>query len=156
MITIRPAHLPDDKPVLLEFIWGLQRYEAEFESDRTLVPEYGEAQFADLMTNYEKGAVFIAEDGGKPAGWIMVYETEGRPYVIEAERRQAIICELYVDPAVRGKGAGRALLSACEDWARSRGLGVVHIGHLSANARAAKVYEEAGYEPYVLLRRKRL
>lgn len=156
MISVRSAILPDDKRVLLDFIWGLQRYEAEFEADRRLDPAYGEEQFADLVKNLETGAVFIAEDEGRPVGWVMVYETEGRPYVIEEERRQAVICELYVDPALRGKGAGRALLAACEEWARGRGLTVIHIGHLADNARASDVYEKAGYTPYVLLRRKRL
>lgn len=156
MISVRPAKLPDDKPVLLEFIVGLQRFEAEFESDRRLDATYAEDQFADLMKNFDTGAVFLAEDESRPVGWVMVYETEGKPYVIAEERRQAVICELYVDPATRGKGAGRALLAACEDWARSRGITVIHIGHLAANARASDVYEMAGYTPYVLSRRKRL
>lgn len=156
MISVRPANLPDDKPVLLGFIWGLQRYEAEFESDRRLDPAYDEEQFADLMKNLDTGAVFIAEDEARPVGWVMVYESEGKPYVIAEERRQAAICELYVDQSARGKGAGRALLAACEDWARARGIAVIHIGHLSGNTRAAEVYEKAGYAPYVQLRRKRL
>ncbi len=156
MFTVRPAALPDDKPVLLDFIVGLQRFEAEFESDRRLDAAYAEDQFADLMKNIDTGTIFLAEDEGRPVGWVMVYETEGKPYVIAEERRQAIICELYVDPSARGKGAGRALLAACEDWARGRGITVIHIGHLSANSRASDVYDRAGYAPYVLLRRKRL
>ncbi len=156
MITVRPASLPDDKPVLLDFIVELQRFEAEFESDRRLDAAYAEDQFADLMKNLDNGAVFVAEDDGRSVGWVMVYETEGKPYVIEEERRQAVICELYVDPVLRGKGAGRALLAACEDWARGRGIAVIHIGHLSSNRRASDVYEKAGYASYVLARRKRL
>lgn len=156
MISVRPVKLPEDKPVLLDFIVGLQRFEAEFESDRRLDTAYAEDQFTDLMKNLDTGTIFLAEDGGRPVGWVMVYETEGKPYVIAEERRQAVICELYVDTSTRGKGAGRALLAACEDWARGRGITVIHIGHLSANARASEVYEKAGYAPYVLLRRKRL
>jgi GNAT superfamily N-acetyltransferase len=156
MITVRPASLPEDKPVLLDFIVGLQRFEAEFEADRRLDATYAEDQFADLMKNHANGAIFLAADEGRPVGWVMVYESEGKPYVIDDERRQAVICELFVSPETRGKGAGRALLAACEDWARGRGIAVIHIGHLSANARASEVYEQAGYAPYVLLRRKRL
>ena len=156
MIAVRPAQLPADKPVLLEFIIGLQRFEAEFESDRRLDPSYAEDQFADLMRNFDNGAVFIAEDEGRAVGWVMVYETEGRAYVIAEERRQAMICELFVEPKMRGKGVGQALLAACEDWARGRGISVIHIGHLSENARASEVYDKAGYAPYVMLRRKRL
>ena len=156
MITVRSAKLPEDKPVLLDFIVGLQRFEAEFESDRRLDATYAEDQFADLMKNYDKGAIFLAEHEGRALGWIMVYEAEGRPYVIESERRQAVICELFVAPEARGKGVGQALLANAEDWARVLGITVIHIGHLSENARAALIYEKAGYAPYVLLRRKRL
>jgi len=156
MITIRQARLPDDKPVLLAFIDGLQRYEAEFESDRRLDAAYAEDQFAHLMKKAATGAVFVAEWGGRPVGWVVVYEDEAPPYVIEAERRAAFISELYVDQSARGQGAGRALMGACEDWARGKGLAIIQIGHLAANARASKVYEEAGFAPYVVLRRKRL
>ena len=156
MITVRPARLPDDKPDILRFIDGLQRYEAEFESDRRLDPAYAEDQFAALAKRAETGIFLIAERDGAAVGWAVVVEQEGPAYVIAEERRCAAICEAYVEAAARGLGAGRALLAACEDWARSRGLTVIHIGHLSQNRRASEVYDKAGYAPYVLLRRKRL
>ena len=156
MITVRPARLPDDKPAILRFIDGLQRYEAEFESDRRLDATYPEDQFAALLKQTENGTFLIAERDGVAVGWAAIYQHDAPTYVIEAERRCAVICEAYVDEALRGQGAGRALLAACEAWAKDRGLGVLHIGHLSENARAAAVYEKAGFEPYVLLRRKRL
>ena len=156
MITVRPARLPDDKPDILRFIDGLQRYEAEFEPDRRLDPAYAEDQFAALQTRAERGTFLIAEVDGAAVGWAVVVEQEGPAYVVAEERRVAAICEAYVDEAARGCGAGRALLAACEDWAQSRGLGVIHIGHLSQNRRASEVYDKAGYVPYVLVRRKRL
>lgn len=156
MITVRPAQLPDDKPIILRFIDGLQHFEAAFESDRRLDDAYPEDQFAALVKQTENGTFLIAEQGGVAVGWAAVYEHEAPTYVIAEERRCAVICEAYVDEAVRGQGAGRALLDACEAWARGRGIEVLHIGHLSENARAAAVYDKAGFSPYVLLRRKRL
>jgi GNAT superfamily N-acetyltransferase len=156
MITIRQARLPHDKPALIAFIDGLQRYEAEFEADRRLDPAYAEDQFAWLLKKGEKGIFFLAEQAGRPVGWALVTEDEAPPYVIDGERRHATICELYVDESVRGTGGGRALIGACEDWARARKLSTIHIGHLAQNARAEKVYDKAGFAPYVVLRRKRL
>jgi GNAT superfamily N-acetyltransferase len=156
MITVRPARLPDDKPAILRFIDGLQRFEAEFESDRRLDHAYPENQFAALQKQTENGVFLIAESAGAAVGWAAVYEHQAPAYVVPEERRCAVICEAYVDAAVRGQGAGRALLSACEAWARDRGLDVVHIGHLAGNARASAVYEKAGFAPYVVLRRKKL
>jgi Acetyltransferases, including N-acetylases of ribosomal proteins len=156
MITVRPARLPDDKPAILRFIDGLQRYEAEFESDRRLDPTYPEDQFAAVQKQAENGVFLIAEMDGEAVGWAAIYEHMAPTYVVEEERRCAVICEAYVEEAVRGQGAGRALLSACEAWARGRGLPVIHIGHLSQNERAAAVYEKAGFAPYVQLLRKKL
>jgi GNAT superfamily N-acetyltransferase len=156
MITVRPARLPDDKPAILRFIDELQRFEAEFESDRRLDPAYPEDQFAALQKQTENGVFLIAESAGAAVGWAAVYENEAPTYVVPEEHRCAVICEAYVEAAARGQGAGRALLSACEAWARDRGLGALHIGHLSGNARASAVYEKAGFTPYVLLRRKKL
>jgi len=156
MVTVRPARLPQDKPAILEFIWGLQRYEAEFEHDRRLDPAYGEDQFAAMMKEAEKGIVFVAEAEGRLAGWVVVIESEAPAYVIPEEQRTAVVCELFVDPAARGQGAGKALLQACEDWARDKGNTVLKIGHLAENRLAAAVYEKAGFAPYVVLRRKRL
>jgi GNAT superfamily N-acetyltransferase len=156
MISVRPARLPDDKPAILGFIDGLQRYEAAFEPDRRLDPAYAEDQYAELSKKAERGVIFVAESEDRPVGWILVIEVDGPAYVIEDARRYACICELFVDEAVRGLGAGRALIGACEDWARGKGLSTIHIGHLSGNARASEVYAEAGYAPYVILRRKQL
>ena len=156
MVVIREARLPDDKSALLAFIDGLQRYEAEFEYDRRLDPAYPEDQLAALLKDAERGAIFVAELDGQLVGWVLVIQEDAPVYVIDEERQFGCICELFVDEAVRGKGAGQALLKACEDWTRARGLTTIRIGHLAQNARAAHVYDKAGYAPYVELRRKRL
>jgi len=156
MVTVRPIHLPDDKAAILGFIWGLQRYEAAFEYDRRLDDAYGEEQFAAMMKEAEKGAVFVAEGDTGLVGWVLVIEAESPAYVIEAERVVAQICELFVDEAARGQGAGRALLAACEDWGRSKGHKIIRIGHLAGNDLAAGIYEKAGYAPYTVNRRKAL
>ena len=156
MITVRPARLPDDKPAILRFIDGLQRFESEFETDRRLDPTYPEDQYAALRKQTENGVFLVAELDGAIVGWAALYEHEAPTYVVESERRCAVICEAYVDEAVRGKGAGRALLAAGEAWARGRGISVLHIGHLAENRRASAVYDKAGFVPYVVLRRKKL
>ena len=56
----------------------------------------------------------------------------------------------------RGRGIGRALISACEDWARGRGLKVMMIGVLARNPRAHAIYRGAGFTDYATLLRKYL
>jgi len=156
MITVRPARLPDDKPVLLRFIEELQRYEAGFEPDRHLYPAYAEDQFAALSKQTENGTFLIAERDDTPLGWAALYEHTAPVYVVPEDRHCAVICELYVDPSARGAGVCRALVTAAEAWARARGLTTLQIGHLAENRLATAAYEKCGFAPYVVLRRKKL
>jgi GNAT superfamily N-acetyltransferase len=156
MTVIRPARLPDDKPVLLGFIEGLQRYEAAFESNRRLDPAFAEDYFAELVKDCAEGCMFIAEVDAKPVGWTAVHPHEAPVFVIAEERRHAYIAELFVDEAVRGQGVGRALIAACEEWAKAGGFATIQIGYIAGNARAGRVYAEAGYAPYATQLRKRL
>jgi GNAT superfamily N-acetyltransferase len=155
MITIRQARLPDDKPALLGFIMALQRYEVAFEPNRRLDDACAEEYFAVLLKG--SGMIFVAEnDDDRPVGWAVVLEDHAPVFVKEDERRFAHLAELFVEESVRGQGVGRALMAACEDWARTHKFLTIRIAHLAENARAAEVYDKAGYAPYSVQRRKRL
>ncbi|MGW2051260.1 GNAT family N-acetyltransferase [Streptomyces sp. NPDC001858] len=54
----------------------------------------------------------------------------------------AWLCDVYVDPAVRGKGLGTALVAAVRDHLRPHGLRRV----LLATHDAHGVYEQVGFE----------
>ncbi|CAA9423365.1 MAG: Histone acetyltransferase HPA2 and related acetyltransferases [uncultured Rubrobacteraceae bacterium] len=56
----------------------------------------------------------------------------------------ASIEDLYVSPAARGRGAGRALLEAVEERCRARGASYVEV---QTDEEAAPFYEASGYEP---------
>jgi ribosomal protein S18 acetylase RimI-like enzyme len=49
------------------------------------------------------------------------------------------------DPAYRGRGIGRALVAAAEDWLAARDVVDVHLTVRAANAAAAQFYERIGY-----------
>jgi len=58
--------------------------------------------------------------------------------------------DLAVDPAHRGRGIGKALLSAVEAEARGRGACKVTLEVLSGNERAKGLYLALGYGDYQL------
>jgi len=74
------------------------------------------------------------------AGWIHVQAT----YLLEADPR-AEIWGLVVSEAVRGRGAGRALVEAAEDWAGRLGLDVMAVRSNVVRERARGFYEHLGY-----------
>lgn len=156
---IREAHLPDDRAAFCTFILGSQRYEHELEPDRRLDAPVAEEHLAHLLANVAKhnGKIFVAEsDGGERLGWGVAHERESEVFVVENLRLHGYISELFVVEQARGLGVGRALIAACEEWARARGLPVMMIGVLAGNARARQIYETSGFSPYAVELRKLL
>ncbi|HUO98306.1 MAG TPA: GNAT family N-acetyltransferase [Rhizomicrobium sp.] len=153
---VREARLPADKPAILEFIMALQRYESLLEPNRRYDLAMAEEYFDTLVERARRGRIFVAEDGGRPVGWTIVYEEETEAFIRDDERRFAYLAELYVSEAYRGSGIAYDLIDACEDWARGAGYSTMRIDLLSRNLRAARAYEKAGYAPYCQEVRKRL
>ena len=54
---------------------------------------------------------------------------------------------LAVAAEAEGRGVGRALLAAVDRWAVEQGDRFVTLNVFATNARAAAVYERAGYRP---------
>lgn len=156
-MTIRPARLPADEPAILSFIWGLQKFEKAFEPNRRLDAAFAAEHWADVqIQTTARGAIFIAEHDGQPVGWVFVVEESGDLFVTEKERRYGFVAELFVEASARGQGHGRALIAACENWSRSRGMAVLIIGVLAGNGKAAAIYRRDGFAPYNLFMRKYL
>lgn len=87
-------------------------------------------------------ALLIAErPDGLPGG--MVYLQQPVDYF--RQRPHAHVAVLTVSSEWEGQGAGRALLEAAEDWARSRGVEMITLHVFVGNERARAVYERQGY-----------
>ena len=156
-MTIRLVRLPDDEPAILSFIWGLQKLENAFESNRRLDPAFAAEHWADVQVQVAaRGTIFIAEHDARPVGWAFVVDEPGNLFVEEQQRRHGFIAELFVDASARGQGHGRALIAACENWTRARGLKVLIINVLAGNDKAIAVYDRDGFAPYNLNLRKYL
>lgn len=157
MCTIREARLPNDKPVILDFIIALQRYESFLEPNHLIDHAMAEEYFAYILERTEHGCIFMADDAaGHTIGWSVVYEEQSEAFIRADERRFAYLAELYVSEDGRGSGTGRALIAACEEWAVVNGYATMRIDLLARNAGAAQAYAKAGYLPYCQEVKKRL
>lgn len=155
---IRDFEAQRDSEAALSFIDGSQTYEREVEPNRRVDDRVAAEYFPVLMKAVaaRQGRILVAEDEGRVVGWAAIVVEENPLFVVEAERRFGYITELYVDETMRGRGVGQALIAACEDEARARGLNQVMIGVLSESKRTAEIYAEAGYRPYSMELRKYL
>lgn len=59
---------------------------------------------------------------------------------------EAQLIAMYVVPEARGRGLGRALVAAVEDWARAQGHARVFLNVMDGNAAARALYDSCGYE----------
>ena len=86
-------------------------------------------------------AMLIAELDGRLAG-VAFLVTQVDYFT---ERPHAHLSVLAVAKKAEGKGVGRALLDASEQWARDRGSDRLTLSALVTNARARGIYERRGY-----------
>jgi ribosomal protein S18 acetylase RimI-like enzyme len=89
----------------------------------------------------EDEAMLIAEIDGAAAGCAFLVT------LIDYfnERAHAHLSVLAVEKSAEGKGAGSALLAACEQWARQRGSDRLTLSALVTNDRARALYERRGF-----------
>ncbi|MFN2541827.1 MAG: N-acetyltransferase family protein [Chthoniobacterales bacterium] len=136
--TIRPATLAD-VPTILDLIRELATYErAPNEVAAT------EDQLVDVLFGEKRAAeVLLGFEDGKPVGFAVFFYNFstwlGRPGLY--------LEDLFVRPAQRGKGYGRALLVELAKIARERGCGRMEWAVLDWNEPAIEFYRKLGAKP---------
>ena len=132
MTRIR-ALLPADRDVWLPLWRGyLEFYETELSDEQTALTwnRLIDPQFPI------HGALAVCDDGATVGlvHWLTHAATwSAEPY--------CYLEDLFVAPAVRGGGAGRALIAHVADWARERGAAKVYWLTQQSNATARALYD---------------
>jgi GNAT superfamily N-acetyltransferase len=143
-VAIRAAR-PEDR----EFVLGTAARLADFgpppwRTVAEVVAGESRALQAFFESAPERSALLVAEDsGGRPLGFAYL-ETQLDFFT---RRPHAHLAELAVSREAEGLGAGGALLSASEDWARAQGYSVLTLNVFDENRHARDVYERRGFAP---------
>ena len=101
------------------------------------------ARRLESILAHEAHAVFVAEATGEVVGWTHGSERQ----MLESDPRCEIL-GLVVGGGQRGKGVGRQLVQAVEDWARTRGLAQIFVRSNVVRPESHPFYERIGYERY--------
>jgi len=134
-IAIRDAE-PADVPLLLELFGELADYE-HLRDELRATPEqleralFGERPLAETL---------IAEHAGEPAGYALFFPTFSSFLALEGSWLE----DLFVRPAHRGAGVGRALLAAVAARVHERGGGRLGWAALDWNELALGFYARLG------------
>jgi len=92
------------------------------------------------------GVVFIAELGGKTAGYSLVFAKDEIP-IFEIET-YGYISDLYVKEEFRGKGVSSSLKEAAVAWCKKKGLKHISIALYPDNKFAHDLYNKWGFFDY--------
>jgi ribosomal protein S18 acetylase RimI-like enzyme len=96
------------------------------------------------MANRGLGGVWLIAMGGETAGYLCVTVC----YSLEFAGRFALLDELYLKEAWRGKGIGRQAIVFAEEWSRARGLAAIRLEVAHANLRALELYRRQGFKAH--------
>ena len=129
----------EDLPQILFFIKALAEYERM--ADCVVATEEGLRQ--SLFGDRPYAECVIARWKGEPAGFALFFHNFstflGRPGIY--------LEDLFVDPALRGKGVGKALLRFLAHLATERNCGRLEWAVLDWNESAIGFYKSLGAEP---------
>lgn len=93
----------------------------------------------------DSAAVFVAEDKGVLVGAVSVSVTTSAPQPFLKHRSRGHIATIVVTKNHRGKGVGRALMSAAETFAKEQGAADIKLNVMEFNSDAFEFYQELGY-----------
>jgi GNAT superfamily N-acetyltransferase len=134
-LQIEPAR-PADVPLLLAMIRELAAYEKAL--DEVVATE---EELADGLFGEPPGAeALVARLGGEPVGFALYFTN----FSTWLGRRGLYLEDLYVRPAARGRGVGRALLAALARVATQRGCRRLEWWVLDWNQPAIGFYRSLG------------
>jgi ribosomal protein S18 acetylase RimI-like enzyme len=105
-------------------------------------PTPGPERLAERMTTLMAGGDTVVLLGGAgPDGLAVLRFREA----IWSEALECYLAELYVVPARRGRGLGRALMNAAMEVARETGADYMDLGTSEADVAARALYESLGF-----------
>ena len=136
-LTVRDT-TPADWPLIWPFLREIVAAGDTFAFD----PRMGEAEARRIWMVGPPGRTTVAVDeDGAVAGTASMYANRPGPgsHVASAS--------FMVDPAQRGKGAGRALCEEALDWARSAGFRAMQFNAVvETNTSAVELYRSLGFD----------
>lgn len=133
-----------DRSRLLDLWLDLVQYHRRLDPDFPALPRLRELLGEELERGLasDTSRVFVADEGDKPVAFLFA---ESRPDGESDAEGRGRIEELYVDPAWRGQGLGRALVDAASTWFRLQGARRVSVRVEHGNTAGQVFWQELGF-----------
>jgi GNAT superfamily N-acetyltransferase len=149
---------PDDRDAMLQCIRELQDTERALDPRLPPGDRIADTYLAELEANRARwaGRLLVAQLDAQVLGFASIFTAVPFDSADDPAGSYALVGDLVVRVAARGRGIGQALLREAERIARAAGAGELRVNALAANTSANRVYHAAGFEPYIVTHRKLL
>jgi ribosomal protein S18 acetylase RimI-like enzyme len=148
---------PADVSAVRQCVVELQDFERALDSrlrpGETMADAYCERIHARCAES--DGRLFVAEQDESVVGFVAVFSREPFTELDDPPGTYALISDLIVLSAYRGKGIGRQLLQRAEAFARDADARELRIGVLLANLAARRLYLDCGFASHLEILVKR-
>ena len=140
---IRIASLAE-RSRLLDLWLDLVEYHRLLDPDFPALPSLREVLGEEIERGLASDTcrIFVANEGEKPVAFLFA---ESRPDGESDPEGRGRIEELYVDPAWRGLGVGRALVDAASTWLRLQGARRVSVRVENGNTTGQMFWQQLGF-----------
>jgi GNAT superfamily N-acetyltransferase len=145
MLEVIEADLsrPADARAVIEL---LNCYAQEPEGGGAGLDEQVKRDLIPALRRRQDALILLAMQDGEAVGLLNAFEA----FSTFAAAPLLNIHDVYVVPALRGKGVGRALFQCAERVARRRGYCKMTLEVLSGNLSAQHLYRAEGFQAYIL------
>lgn len=107
---------------------------------KTVAPDAAR-DFLDARMRNRQSVIFIARDDAVAVGFMQLYPA----FASLSLASSWILNDLYVDPAMRGRGVAEALMQAARALANENGSAEIFLQTARTNTTAQRLYERLGY-----------
>ena len=97
--------------------------------------------FLRARFNHGESVVFLAHTETGPVGFTQLYPA----FCSVLAAKTFVLYDLFVTPAARGTGAGRALMEAAEAHGRNAGAARLELSTANTNVIGQSLYESCGW-----------
>lgn len=147
-VQVRIA-LPSDAAAAADLIIEGHEFHARALPERLLVPDSYELEELHLtllsIIGRDDAAILLAEVDGSPVGLAELYMREDVSTPVRGGLKYAYVQNLLVTEKQRRGGAGTALMTAVEAWARSMDAAEVQLDVWEFDAGPLPFYQRLGY-----------
>jgi ribosomal protein S18 acetylase RimI-like enzyme len=135
-VATRPAETRDLDAIALLFDAYRQFYEKP--ADLALARSY----IIERFKRKESVLILAEDETGEIVGFTQLYPA----FCSVLAARTFVLYDLFVAPAARGTGAGRALMEAAEAHGRKAGAARLELSTANTNKIGQSLYESCGWE----------